>query len=249
MAANEEERVREQVERPRGARIHDLPRTERPREKLARLGAAALTDAELLAIFFRTGHQGMNAIAMSRALIAKYGSLQALSRLSVEELAGLNKGIGPAKAAELVAVFEMGRRLSQERLTDVPLNEPELIYELVGAEMQQLSKESLRVLMLNARYRLVKVEVISTGSLNETVAHPRDILHPVLICRSHGFILLHNHPSGDPSPSQADRQLTKRVKEAADLMQVEMLDHMIIGHPSSHPGGSGYYSFRENGLL
>jgi DNA repair protein RadC len=244
------DRVRERREAPiLPGKIHDIPKTERPREKLTTHGAGALTGAELLAIFFRTGLQGLNAIDMSRNLIEKYGSLQALSRLSVEELSGSNRGIGPAKAAELVAVFEMGRRLAHERLADIPLNEPDLIYELVSAEMQQLSKESLRVLLLNTRLRLVKMEIISTGTLNETVAHPRDILHPVLIHQCHGFVLLHNHPSGDPTPSAADRRFTRRVKEAADLMRLEMLDHVIIGHPSGHAEGTGYFSFRENGIV
>lgn len=242
-------RVQEAVREVRSARIHDLPEAERPREKLARLGPSALSEPELLAIFFRTGRQGTSAIGMGRNLIEKYGGLHALSRLTVEELSGGNKGIGPAKAAELIAVFEMGRRLAHERLADVPLNEPELVYQLVATEMQQLTKESLRVLLVNTRLRLIKVEVISTGSLNETVAHPRDILHPVLVRQCHGFILLHNHPSGDPTPSSADRRFTRRVKEAADLMRVDMLDHVVIGHPSGHADATGYFSFREHGLL
>lgn len=239
-------------ERPAAAlvsRIADLPAPERPREKLESMGAAALSDAELLALFFRTGHRGMSAIDMSRQLLNQYGSLQALSRLSVAELRRSTKGIGPAKAAELLAVFEMGRRLARERLVDVPLNAPERVYQLVGAEMRQLPKESLRVLLVNTRLRLVREELISTGSLSETVAHPRDILHPVLVRQCHGFVLVHNHPSGDPTPSAADRSLTRRVKEAADLMRVELLDHVIIGHPSAHADGTGYFSFREHGLL
>jgi DNA repair protein RadC len=230
-------------------RIRDLPETDRPREKLERVGAPALTDAELLALFFRTGHRGTSAIAMSRRLLAQFGSLQALSRLSVAELVRSTKGIGPAKASELVAVFEMGRRLAEERLADVPLNAPERVYALVGTEMQQFSKETLRVLLVNTRLRLVKVETVSTGTLNETVAHPRDILHPVLLRQCHGFVLVHNHPSGDPAPSAADRAITRRVKEAADLMRVEMLDHVIVGHPSGHADGTGYFSFREHGML
>lgn len=229
-------------------RIQDLPESDRPREKLAQRGGGALTDAELLAIFFRTGYREANAIEMSRSLLEAHGSLQALARLGVEELTQ-HKGIGPAKAAELVAVFEMGRRLASERLADVPLSEPELVYRLVGSQMQLLPTESLRVLMVDARLRLLKMETISTGTLTETVAHPREILHPVLVHRSHGFVLVHNHPSGDPTPSRADRQLTRRIKEAADLLKVEMLDHLIIGHPSRHADGKGYFSFREHGLL
>ena len=251
MAYDEDDsaRVRESRFVHHEERIPDLPEAERPREKLARHGAGSLTDAELLALFFRIGIQGKNAITMSRELIEKYGSLQALSRLSVAELSNSNKGIGPAKAAELVAVFEMGRRLATEQLADVPLSEPERVYELLRCEMQQLSTESLRVLLINTRLRLVKVEEITKGSLNETVAHPRDILRPVLMYQAHGFVLVHNHPSGDPTPSEADRRLTRRVREAADLMRIEMLDHIIIGHPSAHAEGVGYFSFRENGLV
>jgi DNA repair protein RadC len=231
-------------------RIQDMRESDRPREKLARSGAHHLTDAELLAIFFRIGIRGKNAITMSRELIEKYGSLQALSRLTVDQLSKTNKGIGPAKAAELVAVFEMGRRLAAEQLEDVPLNQPDRVYALLASEMQQLQAESLRVLLLNTRLRLVKAEEISRGSISETVAHPRDILHPVLLHRCHGFVLVHNHPSGDPEPSSADRTLTRRVREAADLMRVEMLDHIIIGHPSVHgDAGPGYFSFKEHGLL
>lgn len=245
------DRLRESPPQMKSAeRIQDMPETDRPRERLARSGARSLTDAELLAIFFRVGMQGKNAITMSRELIAKYGSLQALSRLTVDELSKTNKGIGPAKAAELVAVFEMGRRLAAEQLADIPLNEPDRVYELLASEMQQLATESLRVLLLNTRLRLIKVEEISNGSISETVAHPRDILHPVLVHKCHGFVLVHNHPSGDPEPSAADRSMTRRVKEAAEIMRVEMLDHIIIGHPSVHgEAGPGYFSFKEHGML
>lgn len=253
MEDEDQDRLRESappITRKTEDRIQDMPETDRPREKLARSGARHLTDAELLAIFFRIGIKGKNAITMSRELIEKYGSLQALSRLTVDQLSKTNKGIGPAKAAELVAVFEMGRRLAAEQLEDVPLNQPERVYALLASEMQQLQVESLRVLLLNTRLRLVKAEEISRGSISETVAHPRDILHPVLLHRCHGFVLVHNHPSGDPEPSAADRTLTRRVKEAADLMRVEMLDHIIIGHPSVHAdAGPGYFSFREHGML
>ena len=231
-------------------RIQDMRESDRPREKLARSGARHLTDAELLAIFFRIGIRGKNAITMSRELIEKYGSLQALSRLTVDQLSKTNKGIGPAKAAELVAVFEMGRRLAAEQLEDVPLNQPDRVYALLASEMQQLQAGSLPVPRLTTRLRLVKAEEISRGSISETVAHPRDILHPVLLHRCHGFVLVHNHPSGDPEPSSADRTLTRRVREAADLMRVEMLDHIIIGHPSVHgDAGPGYFSFKEHGML
>lgn len=233
---------------PPPLRVTDIPEQERPREKLARLGAQSLTDAELLAVFFRTGLQGLNAIELGSSLCQKYGGLTELSRLTVEELCNSNKGIGPAKATELVAVFEMGRRLASQRMVETPLNKPDLIYAVMAPEMQQLSRESLRVILLNSRYRLVKVEEVSSGTINETVAHPRDILKPAIVHDCHAFIVVHNHPSGDPSPSQADRKLTRRLIEAAELMRIEMLDHIIIGRPRDE-NPNGYFSFNEQGLM
>ncbi len=234
------------VERTR--RMKDLPAPERPREKLTRFGPEHLTDAELLAIFFRTGLQGMNAIEMGAALIEAYGSLNALSRISAEELCLSQKGIGPAKAAELVAVFEMGKRLAKERLLDVRLDQPDLVYELFGLEMQGLQRETLRVVLLNARYRLIKVEEVSLGTSDQTVANPREVLRPSIIHHAHAFILLHNHPSGDSTPSEADRRLTRRVQEAAQTMELQMLDHMIIGR-SNADWDPGWFSFRAEGIL
>lgn len=228
-------------------RITDIPKHERPRERLARHGPAALSDAELLAIFFRTGAQGMNAIEMGRSLVEKYGGLSALSRCSVEELCRYNKGIGPAKATELMAVFEMARRLAQERLSDAKLDSPDLVFELMGTEMQALRKESVRVLLLNSRMHLMRVEEISLGSSTECVAHPADILRPCVVNAAYGFVLVHNHPSGDPNPSQADRSLTRRLAEAAKLLSVSFCDHVIIGQQRGQL--PGYFSFRQSGLM
>ncbi len=233
---------------PRPLRVTDLPEDERPREKLARLGPQALSDAELLAVFFRTGLQGLNAIELGSNLCDKYGGLTELSRVTVDELCASNKGIGPAKATELVAVFEMGRRLACLRMVDTPLNKPDMVYSFIAPEMQQLSRESLRVILLNSRFRLIKIEEVSSGTINETVAHPRDILKPAIVHDCQAFIMVHNHPSGDPSPSQADNKLTRRLKEAAELMRIEMLDHIIIGRPRDE-NPSGYFSFNEHGLM
>ena len=226
--------------------IHDLPPEDRPREKLTTLGAAALADAELLAIILRVGVKGTSAVELGRQLIARYGSLAALARCRVEELAAIH-GMGPAKAVQLAAAFGLASRLAREKLTRQRIDSPELIYELLGAEMRLLVKESLRVVLLDTKHYLIRVEEVSLGSLNESVAHPREILQPVLIHSAFAFILVHNHPSGDPEPSDADRRLTTRLVEATRLMQLKMYDHVIIGSSANqrHP----WFSFKEAGLI
>lgn len=230
------------------ARIHDLPESERPREKMASRGAAALSDAELLAIFLGTGTVGRSAIDVGRDLLAKYDSLSGLSRRTLTELRKV-KGVGFAKAVHLSATFELGRRLALEKFSERKIDSPESVYELLGPEMRSLTKESLRVLLLDTRHHLIRVEEVSLGSLNECIAHPREILHACIAHSAYGFILAHNHPSGDPSPSRADRDLTRRIAEAANLLQIKFLDHVIVGSPREADEEDPYFSFREMGLL
>ena len=227
-------------------KIHELPEQERPREKLAALGAEALSDSELIAILLRTGLKGVNAVDLGRELIRGFGSLAGLSRASVTELAKV-KGVGQAKAVQLAAAFGLASRLAKESLAATPLDTPARIYELLGTEMRQLGKESVRVVLLDAKLRLLRVEEVSLGSLNECLAHPREILRPAVMHNAYAFILVHNHPSGDPSPSEADRRLTVRMADAARLLQVTFSDHVIIGSPA--PGHAPYFSFREAGII
>jgi DNA repair protein RadC len=226
--------------------IHELPEQDRPRERLARLGAAALSDTELIAILLRTGMKGANAVELGRQLIQRFGTLTELSRADVADIAKV-KGIGRTKAVQLAAAFGLAKRIAHEEIGRMPLDKPELVYQLLGAEMRQLGKESLRVVLLDTKLRLMRVEEISLGSLNECLAHPRDILRPAISHNAYGFILVHNHPSGDPSPSEADRRLTVRISEAARLLQVNLLDHLIVGTPA--PGRLPYFSFREAGVI
>lgn len=228
-------------------RIADMPEEEKPREKLLQRGASALTDAELLALFFGTGLPGMNAIDMGRMLIKQSGSLQALSRRSLNDLMRI-KGIGPAKACQLAAIFEFGKRLAIERRSQSPLDSPDAVYDLLGPTLQSLNHESLQVLLLNTKYHLIQVQEISKGGLNECIAHPREILRAAITHSAYAFILVHNHPSGDPSPSSADRKLTRQLKLASEHVSIEMLDHIIIGTPSAQ-SDQAYFSFREMGLI
>jgi DNA repair protein RadC len=230
----------------RQLKIREMPPDERPREKLAEHGASALTDPELLAILLRTGVKGANAVEVARELLEQYGSLRGLSRCAVDELSKI-RGIKFAKAVQLAAAFDLGKRLARETLSKQKLDSPEVINELVGPEMRMLRKESLRVVLLDTRYHLIRVEEVSLGSINESIAHPRDVFRPALVASAYAVIVVHNHPSGDSSPSQTDHSLTRRLAEAAELLQIKLLDHIIIGAPNE--GSAGYFSFKEAGVL
>lgn len=209
-------------------------------------GAPALSESELIAILLRTGVVGANAVDVARELLLRYQSLTALSRCNAKELSQV-KGIGIAKALQLAAAFELGKRLSQESPARGKVDTPELVYELLGPEMRMLSKESLRAVLLDTRFRLLRVEEIALGSISECIAHPREVFRPALIHSAYAVILAHNHPSGDPSPSAADIQMSRRMSEAARVLQIRLLDHVIIGAPGE--GRVPYYSFKEAGLL
>jgi DNA repair protein RadC len=227
-------------------RIRELPKEDRPREKLWKRGADALTDRELIAILLRTGVPGKNAVEVGGEILARYQTLSGLCRASAQELTSI-RGIGLAKAVQLAAAFKLADRMAKEKILRQKIDSPELVNEFFGAEMRALQKESLRVLLLDTRYHLVASEEISRGSVNESIAHPREVFRPALLTSAYAIIVVHNHPSGDPSPSSADHSLTRRLAEAADLMQIKLLDHVIIGSPAENR--EPYYSFKEAGVL
>jgi DNA repair protein RadC len=227
-------------------KISEMPQDDRPREKLTKRGAEALTNAELIAILLRTGLRGANAVQVASKLLQRFGSLGDLSRCTAEEISQ-TPGIGPVKALELVATFKLGQRLAAETISRQKIDTPELVNALLSEEMRALHKESLRVLLLDTRYQLLRMEEVSRGSVNESIAHPRDVFRPAIISSAYAVIVVHNHPSGDPSPSQADHSLTRRLAEAAELLQIKLLDHIIIGAPAE--GRPPYFSFREAGVL
>jgi DNA repair protein RadC len=227
-------------------RIKDMPDRERPRERLVELGADGLRDAELIAILLRTGMKGVSAIDLGRELLKRYDSLTGLARCSVPELAGV-KGVGMAKAVQLAAAFGLAQRIARESFARRKVDSPELVWELLGTEMRALHRESLRVVLLDTKYHLLRVEEVSLGSLSESIAHPREIFRPALISSAYAVIVVHNHPSGDPSPSRADQNLTRRLREAAELLQIQLLDHVILGNAAG--GRQPWFSFRESGTL
>ncbi|MEN9535651.1 MAG: repair protein RadC [Verrucomicrobiota bacterium] len=227
-------------------RIHDMPHGKRPREKLAHLGPSALDNAELIALFISTGTRGRSAIEIGRRLVAKYGSIGALGSLPVSELAK-EHGLGLAKASKLAAAFELGARVAREQVHDRPLDSADVIHDIFGPQLRHLPQEQVIVVTLDTRLRHSSTTVVSIGTVDQSAAHPREILRPVITRGAYGFVLIHNHPSGDPSPSRADEEATHRIIEAAQLMQVRFIDHVIIGKAS--PGRMPYYSFREAGLI
>ena len=230
----------------RPLKIREMPAEDRPREKLATLGDVSLSEPELLAILLRTGVPGASAVDVGRDLLERYGSLTGLSRCTVDELKTI-RGVGFAKAVQLVAAFGIGKRLASAKAKNQKLDSPEAIDALVGPEMRRLRKESLRVVLLDTRYQLIRVEEVSLGSINESIAHPRDVLRPALVSSAYALVIVHNHPSGDASPSQTDHSLTRRLAEAAELLQIKLLDHIIIGAATEN--GPGYFSFKEAGVL
>jgi DNA repair protein RadC len=227
-------------------KIHEMSPQDRPREKLANHGAQSLSDSELIAILLRTGIPGSNAVDVARTLLTRHQSLSGLARCSVKEIAS-TKGVGFAKAVQLAAAFGLGSRLARESLARSRIDTPELVYELLGADMRALLKESLRVILLDTRHQLMRIEEISLGSLNESIAHPREIFRPALIYSAYAVIVAHNHPSGDPTPSESDHRLTRRLAEASQLLQIGFLDHVIIGSPTA--GKSSFFSFKQAGIL
>jgi len=228
-------------------RLRELPADELPREKFSTLGPAALTDAELLSLVFGTGTKGLNVLDMSRHLLVRFGSLQDLSRLDWKTFRGV-PGIGEAKAKYLAATFELAKRVARATARHVSLSTPEEVAAFIGPDLRAESREVIRVILLNTKLRFQHQETIALGSINECTARIAEILRPAIVHTAHSFILVHNHPSGDPLPSQADIDLTRRLNEASRQLGLRLQDHLIIGLPR-HPGDRGFFSFREGGLI
>ena len=226
--------------------LNDSPDSDLPREKIYKYGAASLSNAELMAIFLTSGIVGRNVIQVAGDILEKYGSLQELGRLPVAEYMN-NKGIGLAKACKLAAAFEFGSRLAREKIRSMPLDTPDLIYDNFAHQMSNQPSEQALVVTVDSRLMHTSTTTVSSGSVNETTAHPREILRPVVSRNAYGFILIHNHPSGDPTPSRADYRITENVLKAAELMQIKFLDHIIIGRPAA--GRERFFSFRAAGVI
>jgi DNA repair protein RadC len=210
-------------------RIMDITADERPREKLASSGAQSLAEEELLAILLRTGIQGENAVAMGRRLLDDFGGINGIHQASFDDFC-MAKGVGPAKAAQIKAAIELGRRLQvvtgEERPT---ISSPHDVARLVQYEMMGLSQEHLWVLLLNTKNQVTSIQKIYQGTLNSSTVRIAELFKAAITKNAAGVILVHNHPSGDPSPSAEDIRLTRAVVEAGKLLDIEVLDHIVIG--------------------
>ena len=213
-----------------GTRIGEWPVEERPRERLYHHGAAALADAELLAIQLGAGARGRNAVELARDLLVSYGSLSALAGRGVAELAG-RPGMGRAKAVRLAAAFELTRRLrSRNGPGRAVLSSPSEVFARYGPLMEDLDKEVFRIALLDAQNGLLRDVVVSEGTLSASLVHPREVFKPAILESAASLILLHNHPSGDPTPSREDLRLTRQLVECSRLLELHIHDHVVIGH-------------------
>jgi DNA repair protein RadC len=211
------------------SQIREWPLEDRPRERLYRKGADALADAELLAIQLGTGVPGMSAMDVARDMLAQHGSLSGLSGLGVAELAGI-RGVGRVKAVRLAAAFEITRRLrSRNGASRAVLSSPEQVFARYGPLMEELKKEVFRVILLDAQNGLLRDVVVSEGTLSASLVHPREVFKPAILESAASIILLHNHPSWDPTPSREDLRLTRQLVECSKLLDLRIHDHVIIG--------------------
>lgn len=229
---------------PRPLRIRDWPADERPRERLLRLGPAALADAELLAIVLRTGRAGETALDLARRVLGlgREAGLVGVAGLHPEELAAL-PGVGPAKAAQLQAALELGRRAVVASRPSAPrFRGPEDVAAGLVAEMGVLDREQFRVLLLDSRHGLIGTEVVAVGGLDHVPADPREVFKPAVRRSAAALIAVHNHPSGDPEPSARDLSLTQRLRDAGRVLGIPLLDHIVVAR-------GGYVSLAARGLV
>jgi DNA repair protein RadC len=231
-----------------GLRLKDQPVSERPRERLVERGADALSHAELIAILLRTGLKGANAVEVGRQLLQKFGTLQALAQASVEDLRSV-KGIGRDKAVTLMAAFALARKMAAELQRESPvLDNPENVVRLLREQNLVKNVETLQVLLLNTRRRLLRVAEITDGTLDTILVHPREVFKAAITANAAAVVLAHNHPSGDPTPSEADIKVTRDLIRAGQLLKIEVLDHVIIGRATPERP-KDYASLRELGYF
>ncbi|MFM9381228.1 RadC family protein [Pseudomonas sp. UV AK001] len=209
--------------------IRDWPAAERPREKLLEQGSGSLSDAELLAIFLRTGVSGKSAVDLARHLLNQFGSLRALLEADLGAFSE-QLGLGPAKFAQLQAVLEMGRRHLAERMRQkTALENPQVVRDYLKAMLRHEPHEVFGCLFLDSKHQVLTFEALFRGSIDNTAVHPREVVKRSLANNAAAVILCHNHPSGNTDPSQADRLLTKRLQKALELIDVRVLDHFVVG--------------------
>jgi len=219
-------------------RIKDLPKVERPREKLEKYGPEKLSNSELLAILLRTGSKGINVVEMARKILGKFSG-SGLAKANFKDLKN-TFGLGAAKACEIVACFELGRRLLQNKKSQIYLTPKDVWNEL--KDIRDNKKEHFVIFFLDARNQEIKREIISVGSLNANLVHPREVFEPAVRHLAAQVILAHNHPSGDSEPSEDDLEITKRLVESGGILGIEVIDHIIVTK-------NNYFSFKDGRLI
>ena len=222
--------------------VHDLPKPERPRERLKQFGPEALSAQELLALIIGRGVSKKSVMTIAQELVIKFGNIKTISEATIEELSQI-KGIGFAKAAQIKACFELGKRMDLEpELKDFDIKDPQSVVKAISASIKDKAKEHFKLILLNARNKILGISTISIGSLNASIVHPREVFKDAIMHNAYSVVLAHNHPSGDPEPSEDDLKMTRKLIESGKILGIEVLDHLIIGK-------NAFYSFKEKGLL
>lgn len=222
--------------------VRDLPRQERPRERLQKFGAEALSAQELLALVIGRGIPKKSVMSIAQELMAKFGNIRAISQATIEELSQI-KGIGLAKAAQIKACFELGRREELEpELKNFDVKDPEAVVKAIRSSIKDKAKEHFKLILLNPRNKIIGISTISMGTLNASLVHPREVFKDAITHSAASVVLAHNHPSGDPDPSEDDIKITKKLVDSGKLLGIEVLDHIVIGK-------NNFCSFKERGLL
>jgi len=228
------------------ARLKDQPESERPRERLMREGAAALSNAELVAILLRTGLKGTNVVEVSQQMIKRFRSLRALALASLDELCQI-KGVGKDKAVTLLAAFALAKQMAREiQVESPPLDTPDAVAALLREDVRFRETETFQALLLNTRRRLIDVVKVSDGTLDTILVHPREVFREAIRQNAAAIVLAHNHPSGDPTPSEADIKVTRDLVRAGAVLKIEVLDHVILGR-KTQDRDKDWTSLRELG--
>jgi DNA repair protein radc len=227
---------------PKRLSLRQIPEEERPRERLIQKGEQTLSDAELLAISLGSGSRTESAIQLAHRILKEAGSLKLLAEMSVSELRRFH-GVGPAKAAQLKAAFELSRRYAANLMTSRPkFSSSQMVFQHFHALLRAQKQEEFWVVSLDAKNRLQHKRLVTQGTLMGSIVHPREVFHDAIRASAAGIIILHNHPSGDPAPSLEDRKVTAQIAEAGKVLGIPLLDHVIIGN-------NDYYSFKDAGAL
>jgi DNA repair protein RadC len=222
--------------------VRDLPMQERPRERLQKFGPEALSAQELLALVIGRGIPKKSVMSIAQELLTRFGNVKAISQATIEELSQI-KGIGLAKAAQIKACFELGRREELEpELKNFDIKDPAAVVKAIRASIKDKAKEHFKLILLNPRNKIIRISTISIGTLNASLVHPREVFQDAIVHSAASVVLAHNHPSGDPEPSEDDIKITKKLVESGKILGIDVIDHIVVGKNS-------FLSFKERGLI